>query len=151
MATAAALTLSEVTLDDVTLVGSFTNADTLTIDDTVTLNGATISGGTIDDTGTLKVTAASEIENATVDGGGDISVSSGTLTLSEVTLDDVTLMGSFTNADTLTIDDTVTLNGATISGGTIDVTAASEIATVNGGDISVSGGTLTLSRSRWTS
>ena len=137
------LTLSEVTLDDVTLVGSFTNADTLTIDDTVTLNGATISGGTIDDTGTLKVTAASEIENATVNGGGDISVSSGTLTLSEVTLDGVTLVGSFTNADTLTIDDTVTLNGATISGGTIDdtgtlkVTAASEIenATVDGGNL----------------
>ena len=68
------LTLSEVTLDDVTLAGSFTNAGTLTIDDTVTLNGATISGGTIDDTGTLSVSASSEIENATVNGGGDLTV-----------------------------------------------------------------------------
>ncbi len=108
---------------------------------TLDLAAATINGGKIGDAGVLSASGASEIENATVNGGGDISVSSGTLTLSEVTLDDVTLTGSFTNADTLTIDDTVTLNGATISGGTIDdtgtlkVTAASEIenATVNGG------------------
>jgi FecR protein len=153
--TSGTLTLSEVTLDDVTLAGSFTNSDKLTIDDTVTLNGATISGGTIDDLGTLLVTASSEIENATVNGGGDLTVTGGTLTLSKVTLDDVTLAGSFTNADKLTIDDTVTLNGATISGGTIDdlgtllVTASSEIenATVNGGgDLTVTSGTLTLSK-----
>ncbi len=152
--TTGTLTLSEVTLDGVTLAGSFTNADTLTIDHTVTLNGATINGGTIDDTGTLSVTASSKIENATVNGGGDLTVITGTLTLSEVTLDGVTLAGSFTNADTLTIDHTVTLNGATINGGTIDdigtlsVTASSEIenATVNGGgDLTVTGGTLTLS------
>src|SRR6202020_1556041 len=117
------------------------NADKLTIDHTVTLNGATISGGTIDDTGTLSVSASSEIENATVDGTGDLTVTSGALTLSKVTLDGVTLAGSFTNSDKLTIDDTVTLNGATLNGGTIDdtgtlsVAASSEIenATVNGG------------------
>ena len=40
----------------------------------MTLNGATISGGTIDDTGTLSVSASSEIENATVNGGGDLTV-----------------------------------------------------------------------------
>ena len=125
------LTLSEVTLDGVTLAGSFTNSDTLTIDHTVTLNGATINGGTIDDTGTLSVTASSEIENATVDGGGDLTVASGkTLTLSEVTLDGVTLAGSFTNADTLTIDHTVTLNGATINGGTIDDTGTLSVSGV---------------------
>jgi hypothetical protein len=146
------LTLSGVTLDDMTLAGSFTNADTLTIDHTVTLNGATLNGGTIDDTGTLSVSTASTIENATVDGGGDLTVTGGTLTLSEVTLDGVTLAGSFTNADTLTIDHTVTLNGATLNGGTIDdtgtlsVIASSKIenATVTG-DITVdSGKTLTL-------
>ena len=153
--TSGTLTLSEVTLDDVTLAGSFTNSDKLTIDDTVTLNGATISGGTIDDLGTLLVTASSEIENATVNGGGDLTVTSGTLTLSKVTLDGVTLAGSFTNADKLTIDDTVTLNGATLNGGTIDdtgtlsVSASSEIenATVNGGgELTVTSGTLTLSK-----
>ncbi|MGA2057048.1 MAG: hypothetical protein ABSG88_17260, partial [Bradyrhizobium sp.] len=130
VASGEALTLSGVTLDDVTLSGSFTNLDTLTIDGTVTLNDATISGGTIDDTatGTLSVTTSSEIENATVDGGGDLTVASGqTLTLSGVTLDDVTLSGSFTDLDTLTIDGTVTLNGATISGGTIDDTPTGTI------------------------
>src|SRR6202044_3831235 len=135
----------------VTLAGSFTNADTLTIKDTVTLNGATLNGGTIDDAGTLSVNASSEIENATVNGGGDLTVTGGTLTLSEVTLDGVTLAGSFTNADTLTIKDTVTLNGATISGGTIDdtgtlsVTASGEIenASANGGgELRVTSGTL---------
>ncbi len=148
------LTLATVTLDGVTLSGNVTNVGTLTVDDTVTLNGATINGGTIDDAGTLSVTGSSEIENATVNGGGDVTVTDGTLTLSKVTLDDVTLAGSFTNADTLTVDDTVTLNGATINGGTIDdagtlsVTGSSEIenATVNGGgNITVgSGETLTL-------
>ena len=95
-----------------TLAGNFSNADTLTIDNTVTLNGATIDGGTIDDTGTLLVSASSEIENATVNGGGNLTVTAGTLTLSKDTLDGVTLAGNFSNADTLTIDNTVTLNGA---------------------------------------
>ncbi len=147
------LMLSNVTLADVTLKGSFTNLDTLTVDDTVTLDGATISGGTIDDTGTLRVAAASEIENATIDGGGDV-VATHTLKLSQVTLDDVTLSGSFTNADTLTIDDTVTLDGATLSGGTIDDTgtlsiiSASEIenATIDGGGDVVATETLKLSQ-----
>ena len=50
------------TLDGVTLAGVFTDASTVTIDNTVTLDGATISGGTIDDTGTLSVKTSSEIE-----------------------------------------------------------------------------------------
>ena len=155
--TAGTLTLSGDTLDGVTLAGGFTNVDTLTIDDTVTLDGATINGGIIDDAGTLSVNASSEIENATVNGGGTLIVASGqTLTLSKDTLDSVTLAGSFTNADTLTIDDTVTLDGATINGGIIDdagtlsINASSEIenATVNGGGtlIVASGQTLTLSK-----
>ena len=111
------LTLDAVTLDNVTVSGSVSNASTLTIDDTVTLSGATINGGTIDDTGTLLVSASSEIENATVNGGGDITVTGGQiLTLDAVTLDNVTVSGSVSNASTLTIDDTVTLSGATING-----------------------------------
>ena len=108
-----------------------TNADTLTVGvDGVTLNGVTISGGTIDDYTTVSgsvipseidVTAASEIENATVTGGNLVADTA--LTLSNVTLDNMTLSGSatVTNADTLTVGvDGVTLNGATVSGGTID-------------------------------
>ena len=123
----------------------------MTINDTVTLNGATINGGTIDDTGTLSVSASSEIENATVNGGGDLTVTSGTLTLSEVTLDNVALAGSFTNSDKLTIKDTVTLNGATVDGGTIDdtgtITGYGAISSVIAGlgVLTASGGTLTLS------
>ena len=72
----------------------------------MTLDGATISGGTIHDTGTLSVTTASEIENSTVNGGGTLSaVATGqALTLDTVTLDGVTLTGSFTDASTVTID-----------------------------------------------
>ena len=151
------LTLDAVTLDNVTVSGSVSDASTLTIDDTVTLSGATINGQghTIDDTGTLLVSASSEIENATINGGGDITVISGILTLDAVTLDNVTVSGSVSDASTLTIDDTVTLNGATINGqghtiddtGTLLVSASSEIenATINGGgDITVTSGILTL-------
>jgi fibronectin-binding autotransporter adhesin len=124
---------------------------TLTVKNTVTLDDVTISGGTIDDTGTLSVGTASKMENATVNGGGNLAATSDTLTLSGVTLDKVTLSGSFTNLDTLTID-TATLNSAIVSGGTVDdtgtllVSADSTIenATV-AGDITVdSGKTLTL-------
>ena len=138
------LTLDTVTLDNVTLTGSITDASTVTIDDTVKLSGATISGGTIDDTGTLSVTTSSEIKSATVNGGGTPvrrPPRGQTLTLDTVTLDNVTLTGSITDASTVTIDETVKLSGATITGGTIDdtgtlsVTTSSEIenATVNGG------------------
>ena len=95
------LTWDAVTLDNVTLSGSFSNAAALTIEDTVTLNVATLSGGTIDDTGTLSVSTDSEITHATVNGGGDITVAiDQTLTFDTVTLDNVTLAGSFSNAGT---------------------------------------------------
>ena len=83
-----------------------------------------LGGGTIDDTGTLSISIASEIENATVNGGGILSAIAcrQVLTLDTVTLDNVTLTGVFTDASTVTIDNTVTLDGATISGGTIDDT-----------------------------
>jgi hypothetical protein len=138
------------TFDDVTV----TNNNELIIDAAVTLtltDNTSILGGTIDDAGTLLVGSASEIHNATVNGGGDVTVADGvTLTLSGVTLDDVTLSGRFENADTLTLD-SVTLDGVTLSGGTdaaaaVTVSADSEIdnATVTG-DITVdSDVTLTL-------
>ena len=152
------LTLDAATLDNVALSGSFSNAALLTIEDPVTLNGATLGGGTIDDAGTLSVSADSEINHATVNGGGDITVASGQmLTFDTVTLDNVTLAGSFSDAGaTLAVEDTVTLNGATIAGGIIDdagtlfVSADSEIQdlTVNGGgDITAaSDQTLTFGR-----
>ena len=84
-----------------TLTGSITDASTVTIDDTVTLSGATITGGTIDDTGTLSVTTSSEIKSATVNGGCTLSstASGQTLTVDTVTLNGVTLTGAFTNAE----------------------------------------------------
>ena len=141
------------TLNDVTL----TSSGTVTIDGgaTLTLSHTTATGGAIDDTGTLSVSADSEIKHATVGGGGDITVANDqTLTFDTVTLDNVTLAGSFSNAvATLTIDDTVTLNGATIAGGIIDVagildsTGTSFItdATItNTGTIEATIGTLTI-------
>ena len=87
------------------------------------VSGTAFAGGTIDDGGTLSVTADSTIENATINGGGAVTMDTGvTLTLDAVTLDNVTLSGSVDNTATLTIDPTVTLHGATIDGGTIDVT-----------------------------
>ena len=95
------LTWDAVSLDNVTLSGSFSNTALLTIEDTVTLNGATLGGGTIDDAGGLSVSTDSEITHATVNGGGDITVASDqTLTFDTVTLDNVTLAGSFSNAGT---------------------------------------------------
>ena len=82
------LTWDAVSLDNVTLSGSFSNAALLTIEDPTTLNGATLGGGTVDDAGAgLSVSADSEIMHATVNGGGDITVASGqTLTFDTVTL-----------------------------------------------------------------
>ena len=108
----------------------------------------TINGGTIDDTGTLLVSASSEIENATVNGGdvGGLTVNGGvTLTLDDATLENLDV----SNNGTLQVDDDVALSGVMISGGAIDDTGAlvvsgsSEIenATINGGGyIAVNGG-----------
>ena len=150
------LTWDAVTLDNVTLSGSFSNAAALTIEDTVTLNVATLSGGTIDDTGTLSVSADSEITHATVNGGGDLTVAiDQTLTFDTVTLDNVTLAGSFSNAAaSLTTYDAVTFNGATLAGGTDDLDSATstvsadstiQLATLQDGTLAVAAGqTLTL-------
>ena len=150
------LTWDAVTLDNVTLSGNFNNTAVLTIEDTVTLNVATLSGGTIDDTGTLSVGTDSEITHTTVNGGGDITVATNqTLTFDTVTLDNVTLTGSFSNAGTTTtIIDAVTLNGATIAGGTVDLDSATstvssdstiQLATLQDGTLAVAAGqTLTL-------
>ena len=166
------LTLDAVTLDNVTVSGSVSNAATLTIDgDTVTLGGATIIGGTIDDAGTMSVSAWSEIENATVNGGGDIIVTSDPL-LDRQTLDSVTVSdfgtlfviasseienaavnggGDITVAagQTLTLDN-VTLDGVTLSGNiTIDPTVTlDDGTTITGGSTLAigSGDTLDVER-----
>ena len=143
------LTLDEATLENLDV----SNNGTLQVDDNVALSGVMISGGAIDDTGALLVSGSSEIENATINGGGDIAVNGGQiLTLDAVTLENLYVI----NDGTLKIDDSVTLSGVTINGGTIDdtgtllVSGSSEIenATVNGGDVgglTVNGGvTLTL-------
>ncbi len=165
---AAALALSGVTLNDMTLSGSglVTNDDTLTVDGTLTLAGATIAGNTIDDyttttidSGTvvvpseIDVTASSEIESATVNSGSIVAAAA--LALSGVTLNDMTLSGSglVTNDDTLTVDGTLTLDGATVSGGIVNVygdldstgTSALDDATItNSGTIEATSGTLTI-------
>ncbi len=150
------LTWDGVSLDNVTLSGSFSNIALLTIEDPVTLDGATLDGGTIDDAGGLSVSTDSEITHTAVNGGGYITVVSGqTLTFDTVTLDNVTLTGSFSNAGTTTtIVDAVTLSGAAIAGGTFDLDSATstvssdstiQLATLQDGTLAVAAGqTLTL-------
>ena len=118
------------------------------------VSGTVLTGGVLSVAGILDSVGTSAIENANVHGGGDITVTRGqTLTFDKVTLDNVALSGGIDNAATLTIDDTVTLNGATISGGTIvdtgalSVSASSTIenTALNDGHVTVASGvTLTL-------
>ena len=106
------LTLDTVTLDNVTLTGVFTDASTVTIDNTVTLDGATSAAAASTIPARCRSRTSSEIENATVNGGG-------TLYGERAGLPDaghpVTLDGGwrwpavFTDASTVTIDNTVTL------------------------------------------
>jgi fibronectin-binding autotransporter adhesin len=71
---------------------------------------------------TLTLSDASTMFSGTISStGGGLTVAGGTLTLATVTLDDVTLSGNFDNSGTMTINDTVDLNSASITGGTIDV------------------------------
>ncbi len=138
-----------------TLVGAgFVNSGTLVAQGTETLDGATVSGGIITDSGSIVVTGnGGEIESATVN-GGNLTASAGTLTLAGDTLDGVTLVGAgFVNSGTLVAQGTETLDGATVSGGIITDSGSIvvtgnggeiESATVNGGNLTASAGTLTL-------
>ncbi|WP_346015321.1 VCBS domain-containing protein [Bradyrhizobium sp. 39] len=129
------------------------NAGNVTVDANgkLTVNGATISGGTIDGLGTIDVTGASKI-----DGGATLS----TATVSanaQLTLDGITVSGSaITDNGGIELDNTVKLkDGASIQGGAVANTGLLEIAgaatllndvVTNTGTVTVDGGqTLTLS------
>ena len=122
------------TLDDGTKIANG-SGDTITISSgsTLTLSGATISGGIIDDGtlasgATITVSGSSTIENGTLDNGDVSVVGSGTV----LTLTDETVSGSaitLTSGGSLVVDPTVTLEGgATITGGSITNTGVLEIA-----------------------
>ena len=95
------------TLDDVTLSGTVTNGtnSSLYVDTnhTLTLSGATIDGGTVINNGTIDVTAASTIEDVSVQ-SYSLNVASGaTLTLegSSDTITGVSAGGSIDNSGTI--------------------------------------------------
>ena len=122
------------TLDDGTKIANG-SGDTITISSgsTLSLSGATISGGIIDDGtsvsgATITVSGSSTIENGTLDNGDVTVVGSGTV----LTLTDETVSGSaitLTSGGSLVVDPTVTLEGgATITGGSITNTGVLEIA-----------------------
>ena len=137
---------------------------------TLKLNGAAIYGGTIDDNGSIDVTADSSIkgtETSAVLNNGVVTVESGvTLTLDNVTANG-TIFADVDTGGTIQIDDGAILTltgGATINGGiindgtasgtgdpavfgSIDVTGPSTIsnAVLNNGGVTVASGvTLTL-------
>ena len=158
------------TLDDDTVTGTtFTDTASgavLSVDqaDTLTLAAVTIIGGTVTNSGAVVITADSEIEQHTVVTGGRLTVDSGaTLTVDNVTLNDVTLTGNVHSLAKLTVDakETLKLVDATISGGTIVDSGAIAVATgdtgtinvdtvlVNkGGAIKVAGGVLAISENQ---
>jgi fibronectin-binding autotransporter adhesin len=116
---------------------------------TLSGNGAVTLGAE-----TLTLSNASTTFSGTIGStGGGITVASGTLTLGTMILDDLTLAGSFSNSGTLTIDDTVTFHGVTMSGGTLDIsgtldstgtTLISGATIINSDHIDVVSGTFTV-------
>lgn len=117
------------------------------------LNDATITGGTINGTGTIDVTGTSKI-----DGGATLSTSFVTIDAGQtLTLDDATVSGAaITNGGTVKVDanSKLTLAGASLTGGTLTVSgrlASSGTTTITNASISNSdliettlGGLLTL-------
>ena len=98
--------------------------ETITIDSgaTLTLNGDSITGGTINDgTAAIYVSGNSEIENAALNHGGVTVDSSVTLTLDNDTVSGTTFTDTASGA-ILSVDagTTLTLSGTTINGGTIN-------------------------------
>ena len=152
--------LGTLTLDQLTAVTN--GGHTMTVDGaaTLTLNDASIDGGTINDysaagAGSIAITGSSKISNA--------GLNHGTVSLSDavvLTLDGDTVTGtSFSNTasgatiqvddgDTLTLSDVtvsgLTVNDGTSAGATIDITASSKISdgALNHGTVSLSGGVI---------
>ncbi|MBW5434787.1 hypothetical protein FXB41_08320 [Bradyrhizobium canariense] len=130
-----------------------TNTGNVTIDAAgkLTVNGATISGGTINGLGTIDVTGAS-----TIDGGATLSTAI-VIADAKLTLDGITVSGStITDNAGIELDNTVKLqDGASIQDGAVANTGTLKIAgaamlfndvVTNTGTVSVDGGqTLTLS------
>ncbi|MCS3728986.1 VCBS repeat-containing protein [Bradyrhizobium betae] len=136
-----------------------TNTGNLTVDatGTLTLADATITGGTVNGSGTIDVTGASKI-----DGGATLSTST-VIVDAQLTLDGMTVSGStITDKSSIVLTNTVQLKGgATIQGasaallgaitnnGTLEIAGAATLlndVVTNGGTVKVDGGqTLTLS------
>ncbi|QAU49560.1 hypothetical protein XH91_32165 [Bradyrhizobium guangzhouense] len=121
------------------------------VDAALTLNGATLSGGTIKGDGSIDVTGASKIDKAAT-----LTVATVTAD-AKLTLDGITVSGSvITDNSSIELDDTVKLEGgAKIQGGPVTNNGALEIAgpvtllndvVTNQGTVQVDGSqTLTLS------
>ena len=133
-ANAGLITLSGVTLDNVTLSdsggGGFTNLNTLTIDDTVALNGATIIGGAINNSGTIVISGTSELENDATISGGHLFIDGGAKLEIESSTGATLAAAIVVNSGTIPVDpgegggggSTVTLHlisGASVTGGTL--------------------------------
>ena len=136
---------STLTLDDGT---SVTNTDgTITVDAmaALRLNGATISGGMINDQGSIHVTGSSAIDGATLMGGAISIDGNQTLTLDNMTINSAQIVAASGSAIQIDAGETLTLSGVTLNGGTlandgtVHVTGNTNIenATVNGGFVTI--------------
>ena len=114
------------TIDQVSTLDNTGGSITVDFTGTLTLNQATISGGTINDFtpgspalgGLINVTGNSTINGGAMLNNGAVTVQNG----QTLTLDNVTVTGtSFTDSGTVLVDSgaTLTLNSATITGGTV--------------------------------
>ncbi|UQD73856.1 FecR domain-containing protein [Bradyrhizobium japonicum] len=129
------------TLDDATVSGTaIVNHGTVNVDASknLTLNGASLAGGTLTIAGTLESTGASAIDNADVDNTGTISVTSGTLTIDPGILHAITNHGLI---EAVT-GGTLKLTAATVAnaGGIISVGGTSKLYLT---DVSINGGSVT--------
>nr|WP_312015830.1 VCBS domain-containing protein [Bradyrhizobium liaoningense] len=132
------------TLDDTTVVGTaIANHGTVKVDanTTLTLNGASLAGGTLSIAGTLESTGASAIDNADIGNTGTISVTSGTLTIDPGILHAITNHGLIEAVG----GGTLKLTAATIAnaGGSISVDGTSKLylsgVSINGGSLGNAG------------
>ncbi|OSJ18376.1 hypothetical protein BST63_08370 [Bradyrhizobium canariense] len=113
------LTNGALTIDQGSTVA---NAGNVTVDANgkLTVNGATISGGTINGLGTIDVTGASKIDQSATLSTTAVTVESGVI----LTLDDVIVAGTaIANHGTVKVDagSKLTLNGASLTGGALTV------------------------------
>ncbi|WP_426422459.1 Ig-like domain-containing protein [Bradyrhizobium genosp. A] len=117
----------------------------------LTLDGTTITGGTVTDNGTIHITGSSAVNGASVTGGSITVHAAKTLTLDDTTVTTTAITDNGTvkvdSGKTLTLDGTTVTGGAVTDNGTIHVTGSSAIngASVAGGAITVDAAkTLTL-------